>query len=204
MRPTVKKANFISTLVISTLAMLIPYSVYAGDLEITPYIGQMYSADLVAGSDSTDLSVNDASHYGFSIAWRDSPNGQGQILLNTVSHDFVSSADSQLHSFDVTYAHFNGVAQFRQRHYVTTVSLGLGGAYFDTDDKNELYPSFTLAFGTRYELSKNFALVTEIRGYASYIEDDNQLFCEGETCHALLEESVWLETSISAGFAFSF
>lgn len=96
------------------------------------------------------------------------------------------------------------VAQFRQRNYVTTVSLGLGGAYFQTDNKDEAYPSLTIAFGTRYELSKNFAIVTELRGYASYIEDDNQLFCQETSCHALLEESMWLEGTVSVGFAFSF
>lgn len=206
MRSSVKPTNLIYTIIISATALLLPFSVSvsAGDIEVTPYIGQMTSPDLVNSIDSADLNIDDATHYGLAIAWQDSPNGQGQILLNTVSHDFISSTDLQEHSFDVTYAHFSGVAQFRQRDYVTTVSLGLGGAYFETDNRDELYPSFTVAFGTRYELSKNLAIVTELRGYASYIEDDNQLFCEGTTCHALLEDSLWLEGSVSIGLAFKF
>jgi len=206
MQKLLKPANFICTVVISVTALLLSYSTYAGDIEITPYVGQIFSSDLVNPLDSTDLTVDDASHYGLAIAWQDSPNGQGQILISTASHDFISSSDRQQHSFDVSYAHFSGVAQFRQQNYVTTVSLGLGGAYFETDQKDEFYPSLTIAFGTRYELSKNFAIVTEIRGYASYIEDDNQLFCAGggNACHALLEESMWLEGSISVGFAFKF
>lgn len=200
----IKSANCICAIIISNIALFISPLSYAGDIEITPYIGQVFSSDLVNSLDATDVTIDDASHYGLAIAWQDSPNGQGQILLNKASHDFISSSDLQVHSFDVTYAHFSGVAQFRQRNYVTTVSLGLGGAYFQTDNKDEAYPSLTIAFGTRYELSKNFAIVTELRGYASYIEDDNQLFCQGTSCHALLEESMWLEGTVSVGFAFSF
>jgi hypothetical protein len=61
-----------------------------------------------------------------------------------------------------------------------------------------------MAFGTRYELSKNVALVTELRGYASYIEEDNQLFCQESICHALLEDGLWLDGSISVGLAIKF
>jgi hypothetical protein len=200
----IKSANFICAIVISNLALLFSISAHARDIEITPYIGQILSADLVHTVDASEVSVDGASHFGLAIAWQDSPNGQGQILINSASHNFISSSDLQEHSFDVTYAHFSGVAQFRQRNYVTTVSLGLGGAYFQTDNKDEMYPSLTIAFGTRYELSKNFAIVTELRGYASYIEDDNQLFCDGTSCHALLEESIWLEGAISVGFSFKF
>jgi len=200
----IKLANFICAIFISNIALLLSSSAHASDIEITPFIGQIFSSELVSSVDALDIAVDDASHYGLAIAWQDSRNGQGQILINTASHDFISSKDLQKHSFDVTYAHFSGVAQFRQRNYVTTVSLGLGGAYFQTDNKDQAYPSLTIAFGTRYELSKNFAIVTELRGYASYIEDDNQLFCEGASCHALFEESMWLEGTISVGFAFKF
>jgi hypothetical protein len=200
----IKLVLFICAIVISNVALLLSSSAHADDIEITPYIGQAFSADLVNPLNATDVTVDDSAHYGLAIAWQDSPNGQGQILINTASHDFISSSDLQEHSFDVTYAHFSGVAQFRQRNYVTTVSFGLGGAYFQTDNKDEIYPSLTIAFGTRYELSKNFAIVTELRGYASYIEEDNQLFCQGTTCHALLAESMWLEGNISVGFAFKF
>jgi hypothetical protein len=204
MRKRLKPANYIFAILINATVTLVPFTTYARDLEVTPFIGQMFSSDIVSSQDGIDLVVSDASNYGLAIAWQDSPKGQGQILLNTVSHDFVSTTDLKEHSFNVTYLHFSGVAQFRQQKYVTTVSLGVGGTYFDTENKEDIYPSLTLAFGTRYELSKSFAIVTELRGYASYIEEDNQLFCEGTTCHALLENTLWLEGSIFVGFAVKF
>ncbi len=205
MRKSLKPANFFFSIVMSAAALLVTLTTHARDLEITTFIGQMSSSDLISNQDNgIDLAVDGANNYGLAIAWQDSPKGQGQILFNTVSHNFISTSDLQEYSFDVTYLHFSGVAQFKQRYYVTTVSLGVGGTYFDTDNKEEIYPSLTVAFGTRYELSKTFAIVTELRGYASYIEEDNQLFCEGTTCHALLEKSMWLEGSISVGFAVKF
>jgi hypothetical protein len=205
MQKSLKIINVFCSIVISAAAVLMTLTTHAQDIEITPFIGKMTSSNLISTQDnSIDLAADDANNYGLAIAWQDSPKGQGQVLFNTVSHNFISTSDLQKHSFNVTYLHFSGVAQFKQRYYVTTVSLGVGGTYFDTENKEEVYPSLTIAFGTRYELSKTFAIVSELRGYASYIEEDNQLFCEGTTCHALLDKSMWIEGSISVGFAVKF
>lgn len=204
MRKSLTTANIICIILINSVLLLLPFTSHARDIEITPFIGKMFSADLINSQNGTDLVVTDDKNYGLAIAWQDSPNGQGQILLNTVSHDFVSSSDLQEHSFDITYLHFSGVTQLKQQNYVTTISLGIGATYFETDSKDEIYPSLTMAFGTRYELSKNVALVTELRGYASYIEEDNQLFCQESICHALIEDGLWLDGSISVGLAIKF
>jgi hypothetical protein len=204
MRTSLTTANLICIILINSVLLLLPFTSHARDIEITPFIGKMFSADLINSQNGTDLVVTDDKNYGLAIAWQDSPNGQGQILLNTVSHDFISSSDLQEHSFDITYLHFSGVTQLKQQNYVTTISLGIGATYFETDSKDEIYPSLTMAFGTRYELSKNIALVTELRGYASYIEEDNQLFCQETICHALLEDGLWLDGSISVGLAIKF
>jgi hypothetical protein len=204
MRKSLTTANIICIILINSVLLLLPFTSHARDIEITPFIGQMFSADLINSQNGTDLVVTDDKNYGLAIAWQDSPNGQGQILLNTVSHDFISSSDLQEHSFDITYLHFSGVTQLKQQNYVTTISLGIGATYFETDSKDEIYPSLTMAFGTRYELSKNVALVTELRGYASYIEEDNQLFCQESICHALIEDGLWLDGSISVGLAIKF
>lgn len=103
----IKSANCICAIIISNIALFLSPLSYAGDIEITPYIGQVFSSDLVNSLDATDVTIDDASHYGLAIAWQDSPNGQGQILINRASHDFISSSVLQVHSFDVTYAHFS-------------------------------------------------------------------------------------------------
>ncbi|MDG1751058.1 MAG: hypothetical protein P8I03_05265 [Thalassotalea sp.] len=183
---------------------LFSFSAVATDFEVSAFLGQMYSSDLTEVSADNTLSVDTGGNFGVAVAWQDSPNGQGQIMLNVVSHDFYSDTDNQNHSLDIMYAHFNGIAQFRQQNYVTTVSLGLGGAYFDSEVSEELYPSATVAFGTRYEFSDNVALFTEIRGYASLVDDADNMFCENEICHAQFQDSLWIESNISIGIAIKF
>ncbi|MCO4800254.1 MAG: hypothetical protein KC484_13650 [Colwelliaceae bacterium] len=180
------------------------FSTLASDYELSAYFGQMYSSDLSDEAGDAALSVDAGGNFGLAVAWQDSPNGQGQIMINVVSHDFSSEVDNQEHSLDIMYAHFNGIAQFRQQNYVTTVSLGLGGAYFDSDVSEELYPSATLAFGTRYEFSDSVSFITELRGYASLVDDNDDMFCENEICHAQFEDTLWIESNISIGIAIKF
>lgn len=180
------------------------FSAFATDFEFSTFLGQMYSSDLTDTAAGNALSVDAGGNFGIAVAWQDSPSGQGQIMLNVVSHDFQSNANNQDYSLDIMYAHFNGIAQFRQQNYVTTISLGLGGAYFDSNISEELYPSATVAFGTRYEFSDRIAFFTELRGYASLVDDTDDMFCENEICHAQFEDSLWMESNISIGLAIKF
>ena len=110
-----------------------------------------------------------------------------------------------MNQLDITYAHFNGVALFRQQNYVTTLSLGVGGAYFDAEQgSEEVYPSASISFGTRYEFEDNMALVTELRAYATLIDDEDALFCQQEVCSANFTDSLWIDSSISIGIAIKF
>ena len=178
-------------------------SASANQLEISAMLGQMVGSDLIA-SDNSDIDVDSARNIAIGFAWQESVNGQGQILLNHVSHDFTGQ-NGENDALDITYAHFNGVALFRQQNYVTTLSVGLGGAYFDADKgSEELYPSASVAFGTRYEMSKDMAIVTELRAYATLIDKDDAMFCQQETCSANFNDSLWVDSTISVGIAIKF
>ena len=175
----------------------------AGQFEFTPMFGQMFSSDVEGVTSDDSLSVDNAAHFGLGIAWQESPNGQGQILISRVSHEFTSDLDNNDYDIDITYAHFNGVALFKQPNYITTFSIGLGGALIEGNSE-ELYLSATMAIGTRYEVSDNFAIVTELRGYATLVDDEDNLFCEDEVCTAHFEDSMFLEGAVSIGIAIKF
>lgn len=179
-------------------------SALADGWEFSGHFGQTWTSDLTALGTNQTIAIDDGNNYGFGIAWNDSPNGMGQVLFNFVSHDYVSGLDQQKHSLDITYGHFNGVALFRQENYVTTVSLGLGGAMFDTGFNDKVYPSATISIGTRYEFSDKLAFFTELRSYGSLVDEEDQLFCQGDSCHAEFEDSLWLEANISVGISYRF
>lgn len=178
-------------------------SVMASQVEVSAMLGQMYSSDLLA-SDNSDINVDSGSNIAVGISWQESVNGQGQVLFNRVSHDFTGQNGGN-DSLDITYAHFNGVALFRQQNYVTTMSLGVGGAYFDANQgSEELYPSASIAIGTRYELSDNMAIVTELRAYATLIDEDDIMFCQQDVCRANFDGSLWMDSAISVGIAIKY
>lgn len=183
---------------------LVSTPIMATQFEVTPYIGIMSSSDLTVPETNTSISVDTATHFGIAVAWQESPNGQGQVLVNYASHDFVLGDDNQTSSVDVVYAHFNGIALFKQQSYITTVSIGLGAARFSGDGGSEIAPSFTAAIGTRYEISKEAAIVTELRAYASLMQDGDTLFCQTDICAAEYNDTTWIDTSISVGFSYKF
>ncbi len=192
---------------LKTLALLcsvfMSNTTIANQLEISAMLGQMYGSDLVA-IDNSNIDVDSGSNIAVGIAWQENVNGQGQILLNRVSHDFTGQ-NNEKETLDITYAHFNGVALFRQQNYVTTLGIGVGGAYFDADQGGEeLYPSASVAFGTRYEFAENIALVTELRAYATLVDENDVMFCQQESCSANFDDSLWIDSSISVGIAFKF
>ena len=192
--------------IVSSIALisLLAFSVHASaqNFEITPLVGQSMGSDLVFGS--SDVSTSTGTNIGLGIAWQDTPNGQGQVLINFVNHDFTSGADDSEQSLDILYAHFNGIGQFKEHGYITTMSIGLGGAQFKTDHGQEVYPSATIAVGTQYEINERINFVTEIRGYATLIDNEDNLFCEQQTCHAEFEGNLYKEASVSIGISIKF
>jgi hypothetical protein len=182
---------------------LLSHAAIAKPLELSVMFGQIYGPDLVT-NDNSDINTDSGNNIAVGIAWQENVNGQGQILLNRVSHNFISNNQAN-HELDITYAHFNGIALYRQQNYVTTLSLGLGGAYFDAKQgSEEVYPSASVAFGTRYEFSQKMALITELRAYATLVDEDDAMFCQQGICSANFSDSLWIDSSISLGIAIKF
>ena len=182
---------------------LLSHAAIAKPLELSVMFGQIYGPDLVT-NDNSDINTDSGNNIAVGIAWQENVNGQGQILLNRVSHNFISNNQAN-HELDITYVHFNGIALYRQQNYVTTLSLGLGGAYFDAKQgSEEVYPSASVAFGTRYEFSQKMALITELRAYATLVDEDDAMFCQQGICSANFSDSLWIDSSISLGIAIKF
>ncbi len=190
--------------IIFFIAIIFSVNTNATNIEITPFFGQTFSPDLISSDTLTAIKVSDEQNFGLSLAWQESARGQGQITFNYVSRNFASELDQSTESFDTFYAHFSGVAFFKERGYVTTVGFGVGGTYFDSNNSSVVYPSLTAAIGTRYEFSNNLSLVTELRAYATLTDKDENLFCKNSVCSANFDNTVWVDTNISIGFSYKF
>jgi len=176
----------------------------AGDLEITPMLGYTFSPELISGDNTEELATTNEANLALAFSWKDSTDGQGQVLLNYISRDFTDNIDQSNHSFDTLYAHFNGVAFFKEKNHITTVGMGVGMTYFNSDFDSAIYPSVTFAVGTRYKLSDKLAFITELRAYATLTKDDESVFCQDGTCVAHIDDAVWFDGQISIGLAYNF
>ena len=175
----------------------------ADEVEFTPYIGNMFSSELQNVSEESPIMVSDDLHLGFAIAWQATPTGQGQILINYVNHQ-ISGVQDNNDSFELLYAHFSGVGHYGKHGYTTTLGIGFGASYMKSSLNDGIYPSSTIAIGTRYIVSAELTFVTELRAYATLIKEEDNLFCNNNECLAVFEGTIWIDTSISVGFAYKF
>lgn len=136
---------------------LFSLSANAEHLEITSLVGYTFSPKLTSYDRTTEIATTNEPNIALAFSWQGSKAGQGQILVNYISRDFTNDVDQSTHSFDTIYTHFNGVAFFRDKNYITTVSMGIGATYFDSDFDSAIYPSITINLDTRYEFSDNLA-----------------------------------------------
>lgn len=202
--PSTILASATKTLSTLFVTLLLSTNLNAAELEVTALVGQTFSPDLLSNNNSTTISSSNEPNFALGFAWQDSPTGQGQISVNYISRDFTDTIDSSKHSFDTIYTHFSGVSQFKDRDYITTLGLGVGATYFNSDYDSAVYPSVTVAVGTRYEYSENLVFITELRGYATLTDNDDTLFCNTDVCVAQFERTVWFDTQISIGLAYTF
>jgi len=203
--PPLKFFSYPSSVIFTLCAaLLFSATLQAVEFEISAMYGQTFSPDIASGDGANSLSTTDEPNIALAFAWQDSPAGQGQILVNYISRDFNDNIDQSTHSFDTLYTHFNGVAFFKEKNYITTVGLGLGATYFNSDFNDEIYPSLTVAFGTRYQFSDNLALVSELRAYATLVDETDTVFCQADSCVAQFDSALWFDSQISVGLAYSF
>lgn len=176
----------------------------ATEFEIMPILGYTFSPKLDNETSTATLATTDEQNYGLAFSWQDSPTGQGQVLVNYISRDFSDQINQSTSSFDTTYTHFNGVAFFNERGYTTTVGLGFGATYFNSDFDEAIYPSLTTSIGSRYEFSDNLVFITELRAYATLVKDDDTLFCDNDNCSARFDGALWFDSQVSIALAYRF
>jgi len=193
----------ISPLVAICLLSFSQYST-ATKFEVMPLVGYTFSPELNNAENTTSIPTTDEQHLGLAFSWQESAKGQGQILVNYITRDFTNDVSQTIHSFDTIYTHFNGVAFFKEKSYTTTVGIGIGATYFDTEYDDAIYPSLTASLGTRYEFSDNLALITELRAYATIAKDDDTSFCHNDSCLAQFDGGIWVDAQASIGLAYRF
>jgi len=202
---------FLSTLVLS------PLNTFAHDnqkLEFTPFIGYRLDGDFNQTDPTTgietELSLQDASSYGFIIAWPYSDHRQGEFMISHYQTDFTShnpASFSANNEIDVTYLQVGGNVPLSHALVPFSLSGGLGLTYLAPKSSrfdSESQFSVNLGLQTRLPINEQLALRIDARIFATFFDSDGELFCSNQGCIASVSSDLWLQGEISAGLSFKF
>lgn len=194
-----KYANWlfvIASLLPATLALPLEAKTEKTDMFIAPFGGYSFGGgqfeinqldDNNQETDNTqEIGVEESSHYGFILGINTNDPGNMYLLYSRQSSELKSGGlftPDFLTSLDLDYIHLGGTLYFPRGDLLPYITASAGVTRMMPDDwSTETRFSMGIGGGVEYNLTSNFALFADIRGYATFINSDNTLFCNENEC----------------------
>ncbi|MGS0680968.1 outer membrane protein [Shewanella sp. 125m-7] len=184
------------------------------EVYVAPFGGYSFGASEfdIASTESDEagkVKIAEAQNYGVMLGFTTKDPGNVYLLYSHQSTDLKTSdnfSPNVITSMDVDYFHVGGSLYFPMKSvkpYVTT-SLGLthmrpGGAF-----SNETRFSMALGGGIEYQATEAFSLFAEVKGYATFINADNALFCGNDGCIWNIQSDIMWQGQANIGASFKF
>ena len=206
-----KKINF--CLFVLSLAIS-ANAVWAGAVEITPFVGYMFNSGLdVTSADYSRLRVDGGTDYGFTVGTYFGNNISLEFMFNRQNSGLsVESTDQQIlnlsiNQYDVNFLYNWGTSESTTRPYVL---FGLGSTHFnphvnDLDLSGLNKFNLGLGAGVKTYFGKHFGLRGEFRYTPTYLNTtDDGFFCDAFGCYVVSEVNRLHQVDITAGTIFRF
>jgi len=206
--------HIISALVLSTFSLptlaerLLNQSTYSNDyITVTGYLGSRVNKEIENDSTNKKMNVSSELTQAIALGWSYAKNSEGELLFSSSKENFSSADDFDLDVY-VQYIQVGGRIFFKNSTpFSSSIGLGIGGTYFNPsgseyDDK--LAFSGSISGGIRYQLSKQFALRSDLRVYGTLLDTDDELFCANGACNLNLSDSLYVEAELLAGVEYKF
>ncbi|WP_299801818.1 outer membrane beta-barrel protein [uncultured Shewanella sp.] len=184
------------------------------EVYVAPFGGYSFGASEfdISSTDSEDkgkVKVAESQNYGVMLGFTTKDPGNVYLLYSHQSTDLKTGdnfSPSVITSMDVDYFHVGGSLYFPMQSvkpYITT-SLGLtsmrpGGAY-----SNETRFSVAIGGGVEYQATEAFSVFAEVKGYATFINADNALFCGNNGCLWNIQSDIMWQGQANIGASFKF
>ncbi|MCF1429135.1 MAG: porin family protein [Shewanella sp.] len=196
------------------LGLTLSAQVCAEDYFVTPVGGYSFGASkLKVSQDSNDqkdyFSISEDANYGVMMGVTTRDPGDVYLLYSHQSATLGSGglfADKTIAGLAVDYLHLGGTLYFPNGNwepYVTT-TVGLTQLRPDGGLGTETRFSMGLGVGGMYRISKNLALMAEVRGFATFMDTDGYIFCGDKRCVWILEASTLVQGQANLGIQFRF
>ncbi|QVK23945.1 outer membrane beta-barrel protein [Shewanella dokdonensis] len=157
----------------------------AAEVFVTPYAGYSFGGQGLAVNGVDDYrsgKAEDSSHLGVMLGFTLSPLSDSYFLYSHQQTDLLQQVDGREQRFDalsVDYWHAGGTLYFSRDNlqpYVTG-SFGLTRLQPEQSLDASSYFSMSLGVGAQLFLTDNLALLTEVRGFATFVGNDKRFDC---------------------------
>lgn len=201
-----------SLFVVASLLPVVSLSANA-DMFIAPYGGyslggNQFDIDDEAGESSGEAKIEESSHYGIMLGMGTKDPGNIYLLFSRQSSDLKSGGlfnPDVLAPLDLDYIHLGGTLYFPQGDINPYITASAGITRMMPDGwSNETRFSMGIGGGAEYHISPNWALFADVRGFATFIDNESSLFCDAEQCLWHVSADVIWQAQANIGVKFSF
>ncbi|BDM65535.1 outer membrane protein [Shewanella sp. NFH-SH190041] len=186
----------------------------AGRIFFTPMGGYSFGAsslDLTdaAAEQSDSASIQESANYALMLGMTTNDPGDVYLLYSHQDTELRSGglfAAQRLSDLQLDYLHLGGTLYFPSGMWepYVTASAGLTQLRPAGELNSETRFSMGLGLGTLVRFSDHLALLAEVRGFATFVDADNELFCDGSRCQWLISASTLLQGQANLGIQFRF
>lgn len=203
--------------VVVALATAAPARAAGGVVEVTPYYGYRLGGEFsdIDFSGTGDLEIEDGTAYGLILSFNVNPNAQIDLQYSHQSSELQGGgggflSGSKIFDMDVDLWQVGG--NFTGGHPNDPVrgfvGFSLGVTDFEpkaTNLEGDSQFSFTFYGGAKIGLAKHFGLRLQGQWISTYIDSDDQVFCDPfGFCYVATTSDYLSQFEFSAGLAIKF
>jgi len=157
----------------------------ATEVFVTPYVGYSFGGQGLDVSDADYYrsgKAEDSSHLGVMLGFTLSPLSDSYFLYSHQQTDLLQRVDGieqRLDELTVDYWHTGGTLYFSRdnlRPYITG-SFGLTRLQPEQSLDASSYFSMSVGLGAQLLLTDNLVLLSEVRGFATFVGNDERFDC---------------------------
>lgn len=156
---------------------------------------------------STNISNNFAQ--SLAIYWYYSPHKETELIFsNSKQHLKTSGTTNTATDIYIDYLHFGGRILFiNNSAFSGSIGMGIGATFLIPEQSrydNEQAFSGNISGGIRYELTKQWALRSDLRFYGTVLNSNNAILCNNGQCSVKFSGEFYLQTEVTAGLEYKF
>ncbi|WP_025819426.1 outer membrane beta-barrel protein [Shewanella marina] len=183
------------------------------DFYIVPYSGYSFATSKFELTNRDGVieraNLDESQHYGLQVGVNTPDPGNVYLLYSTQSTSLfntVAGSEGKLIDVDVDYLHLGGSLMFPQGRFEPFVTVSIGATHLRPDNNlsSETYFSMGFGLGANYHLFDHLALTADIRGMGTFVNNDSDIFCDGNQCQWHIRSDIFWQAQANLGIKITF